>query len=189
MRDSVDWHPSPGELMDVLDGAPDHGLRAHVAGCAACRARLDEARQGLRLAADAEIPDPPPVYWEAFGRKLAGRLENEPTTWQRRRMAPALVAAAVCVMIVGTLLLGRRPKPTPTPHDTSLPQWSALPAGEDAGLMVLQAMDPTDEELGAAAGCLGVAECLAGLSEEESGALAEALRDDLAGGARMETEL
>lgn len=186
MKDSAS-HPSADELMDALDGRPESGVRAHLAGCGACRTWLEEAREGLDLAAEAEVPDPPPPYWEAFGRQLARRLEIEPASRRRRAAAPALVAAAVGLMIVGVVLLARWP--APAQHDATLPEWSAIPEGDDASLVVLQAMDPTDEELRAAAGCLGAAECLAGLSDEESGALADALRDDIGGGARVETEL
>lgn len=173
-------HPSPDELLDALDGLAVSEVRAHVDGCSDCRDRLADAREGLRLAAEAEVPEPPDAYWQMFPGHVARRAEEAPKGWWPRRAAPGLIAAAMALMAIGAALFARRPPPS---HDVTLPEWSALPAGEDSSLTVLQAMEPTDEELRAAAGCLGAAECLAGLSEEESEALAEALRQDLPAGA------
>jgi hypothetical protein len=174
-------HLADEVLMDVVDGTPADTARVHLAGCAECRRRVDEAREGLALLGDAEVPEPAPEYWTSFRGHVQRRLEASPAGRLLRPalMAPLLAAAAAVVVAVWA----PRPFPSPVPSAglaaTVLPAWSALPsAEEDAGLMILGAVMPTAGEV-ALAPCNGAACLMAELSEEESAALLDALRREL----------
>lgn len=178
-------HASDQDLMDVLEGAGSRGAFAHVEGCAQCRTRLDHAREGWMLARDAEVPEPSPLYWGAFRRQVGRRISDEApgaSFGQRWRLVPALAAAAVLVAFMSFVPTGVWKRGAgPVGDEVSLPAWSALPsAGEDGGLFVIQALAPTAEDLGAVAGCHGV-DCLSDLSDDETQALAEALRGEIEG--------
>jgi anti-sigma-K factor RskA len=55
--------------LDALDPADHAALEAHLAGCAACRAELDEHRETLaRLVVPAE--EPPPSVWSGIAQQL-----------------------------------------------------------------------------------------------------------------------
>ena len=167
-------HVRDDELMDAAEGLASPEVRRHLAACAACRARVEEAAVGFDLAREADVPEPSPLYWEAFRGKVRGRVAAE-RTWRRMAWMPALAAAAVTAIVIGWLAPRDRPVvPTPT-----LPAWSAsLPADDElSGLATL------DETMGAAViGCAELSDCLAGLSEEETIALAESLGEELGGG-------
>jgi hypothetical protein len=159
--------------MDVLEEAEGGPAGAHLAACAACAARLAEAKGGLALAHAVDVPEPPPFYWQSFRRQVAGRVESAAgvRAW-RGWLLPGFAAA---VAVAAVLILGPRPSQGPVPPPARpLPAWSALPpAEEDPGLPVLQALGP---ELDPGLDCVGLAECLAELSDEESADLVRALR-------------
>jgi hypothetical protein len=166
-------HVRHEDLMDVAEDVASPEARRHVEGCASCRARVETARAGWDLARDADVPEPPPLYWQAFRGKVRGRVAAE-RSWRRAVWMPALAAAALTAAAIGWLGPGRGPAaPAPT-----LPAWSAsLPADDE-----LIALATLDEGTGAAVtGCNRLSDCLSDLSEEETDALADALKEELGG--------
>ena len=180
-------HVSDERLLDALEGTSTAD-RAHVEACPQCRTRLDEAQAGLALAAGVEVPEPSPLYWESLRRQVSRRVDGEGARrggfWRRIPLGPALAAAAVLAGIVTFLpRAAREPAPLPERH---LPAWSALPpAEEDEGLDVLRAVAPAVADAAPAAGCAGVAECVADLSDEESRVLADRLRQEIGRGREL----
>jgi hypothetical protein len=180
-------HVPDERLVDVMEGrgAAD---RVHVEGCPRCRTRLAGAQAGLELADGAAMPEPLPLYWESLRRQLRRRLDEEaagrPAFWRRVWLGPALAAAAVVVGIV-TFFPRATHQPTPSP-ERRLPAWSALPpADEDEGLDLLRAVAPAVADAAPSAVCGGVAECVAALSDEESQALTERLREAIELGKKL----
>lgn len=175
-------HLTEDMLAEALEGLGSAEARRHLAGCADCASRLDEARMGLELAQAAEVPEPPPLYWEVFRRQVGRRISEEAPA--RRAVAfwlfPTLATLAVLIA-VGNL---RGPSASPSGEPAvTLPAWSALPpADEDEGLEVLQALAAAGDPLDAALAPQTVAGALSQLSDEESEVLADALRHELAGG-------
>jgi hypothetical protein len=175
-------HLTDETLIDLLEETAGAEARRHAAECRLCEARLQEAQAGRRLATSAEVPEPSPLYWEHFRRQVGRRLEaREPRWWPRLVWGPVLAAAAAVVIAVWVPATPRGVGQTPAPV---LPAWSALPPAEsDEGLAVLAAIAPrAGEALGVVADCRDLGNCLAELSDEESRALAEALRGQLARG-------
>lgn len=174
MRD----HLTEEVLLDVLEGLEGDEARAHAAGCAECARRLEEARAGLALARDAQVPEPSPQFWESFRGQVGRRLPSPGSRFARPAFLAPLLAAAAAVAVA--LWLPSRDLVAPEPGAAGvLPAWSALPPAEgDASLEVLAAVVPmADDALGAS--CRGAAACLAELTDEESAALTEALRQEL----------
>jgi hypothetical protein len=137
---------------------------------------VDEAALGLALTHEAEVPEPSPLYWEAFRRQVGRRILSEDRTSWRWRLVPLLAAAAALVVIVPSLKPGRAPGSLAP----VVPGWSALPpAEEDPGLVVLQGLAASNPELAPPREGRGLAELLGDLSEEESLALTDALRKKL----------
>lgn len=175
-------HLTDETLIDLLEDTAGREARRHAAECGLCEARLQEAQAGHRLATSAQVPEPSPLYWEHFRRQVGRRLEaREPRRWPRLLWGPLLAAAAAVVMAVWVPGTPRGVGQTPAPV---LPAWSALPPAEsDDGLAVLAAIAPQGGEAWkAVADCRDLGNCLAELSDEESEALAEALRGQLARG-------
>jgi hypothetical protein len=171
-------HVGDDELMDVVEGTASADVRRHVQACAACGARVAETSSALDLARDADVPEPSPLFWEAFrvqvGRKVGAERRSRLTGW-----APALAAAAVAALGIGVLT---QPHAPATPAST-LPAWSAsLPSGDESGLAQLPLPADADE---LSLACSGVADCVSGLSDEESLALADVLSQELGTGSDL----
>jgi hypothetical protein len=179
-------HMGEDALVDLLDGVASAEARAHAASCLHCRARLDQAVSGLDLAQSADIPEPSPLFWQSFRRQVDQRIEaGDPSTAWRGHAALPWLAAAAALIVAVAVLLPHAPAPAPVgaPSAAVLPAWSALPpADEDAGLDLLAAVVPGNSGLGPLAECQGLGECMteaAGLSEEESATLTDALQREL----------
>jgi hypothetical protein len=172
-------HLADDAVLDVLEGRETEGARAHVASCPECRQHVHEARQGLALLADVDVPEPSPLYWASFRRQVERRLESPARRLARPALLAPLLAAAAAVAVA---LWAPRPGPAPSAPLAAprLPAWSALPpAEEDDALIVLGAVVPSGEDVSLAPSCEGAACLVAELSEEESAALADALRREL----------
>lgn len=169
-------HLSEAALADLASGTASGLEEAHLAECAACRQRLEEAREGWRLAAAAADPEPSPLDGEAFRRGLQARLDGERRMRRERAvLAPLLAAAAALVL---ALTLQRRESALPVAaRAVPLPAWTPLPAlATDVGWAAVESLVRSSEDLGPAASCRDLDECLAGLDDAEREALVAALR-------------
>jgi hypothetical protein len=171
-------HLGGDRLFDVLEGAGSAAERAHVAACAECAALVAEAGAGQRLAAGAEVPEPSPLYWEAFRRSVGRRIETDRQRTWALRLVPVLATVAAIAFVVPSLRLVS-PGLSPVPA-AALPAWSPLPpADEDPGLAVLAGLAHSTSELNLAE-CDGIAECVSQLPDDENGGVLDALRDEMA---------
>jgi hypothetical protein len=164
-------------LMDVVDGTADPRAREHVGACETCGSRVAEAAMAWSLAQASEVPEPSPLYWEAFRRQVGRRIEGEGHRQWLRFLVPLAAAAGLVVTLT-------RPPSAPSlssvPVATGvLPAWSALPAAEDdPGFEVLQAVASGGSDLASSYDRGSVQELLSDLSDDESQALAERLKTD-----------
>jgi len=171
-------HPRDEELLDLALGEGAADDRAHAAGCDACGRRLADLREGLALAREAQVPEPSPLYWDALRRNVAARIAEEPAPsgWVSR-LQPALAGLAVAASLAGVILVGGR-GPGAAPAAPTLPAWSALPPqADDSGLLALEGAIGSGET--SLSGCDGLARCLATLTDDETRALAAAVREEL----------
>lgn len=164
-------HLEDDVLLDVTLGAASVEATRHAEKCAECARRVADARAGLALARGAEAPEPSPLFWDAFPRRVASAIEAEP---RPRRLGgffvPALFATAATVAVLAFL-----------PLDPGAPVVSPAPLASSA---LLAAEEGADAAMAAAydvAECRDVAACVASLTDEESRALADALRAELDG--------
>ncbi len=169
--------------MDAAAGSTRAGVQEHVDGCETCRARVDDIRAALTAAVEADVPEPSPLYWDAFRRQVSRRIDEDGRRSSRAWRVPALGALAAAVLVAAIAsrpLLPRRGEPSGPADAATLPAWDPMPdAAEDGGLRLLGALGPSPEELRGSSECEAIADCLSGLSEEETRALAAALEQDL----------
>jgi hypothetical protein len=173
-------HVSDESIVDLAEGRGNEAERAHLAGCRGCAERVSEAAEILAAVRGAELPEPPAAYWSALARSVSRGIDDEPrraSGW--RWLVPIAAAAAV----VATVLPVRAPLAPASPPPVPVAPWSALPPlEEDAGALVLEAAgEPVAAALDEGR---GLDSFVAGLTDDEAQALAEALR-----GPRQEGEL
>jgi hypothetical protein len=172
-------HVSDDAVVDLALGAGEAKERAHAGSCEACARRVHEAVSALELARRAEVPEPSPFYWQALRNGVSRRIAEEGRSTRRFAiLLPLAAAAAVLAVIVnGPALPVKRP---PAP---GLAAWSALPLEEeDEGLRVLEGLALSGGELADWDRGEGLSAYLANLTDDESRALAETLRERGQGG-------
>ena len=169
-------HLNDETFADAVLGRAETRDLEHLRACEACAKKLAEAEAGLAAARLDVVPEPPPLYWEALRRNVARRVAEEPRQPGRLAWLVPLAAAATLAAVVIARGPMRAPAPVASPTAAvTLPAWSALPPIEDdeavpllEGALVSAGEIRWDEGGGADV-------YLAGLSEDESSAVAEAL--------------
>jgi len=124
-------HLSPDELVDLAEGSRPESSAPHLAGCAVCRAQLNDLRAMMSAVADVEVPEPSPLFWDHFSQRVhdAVGADAGPGNWRsalaafggaRAFQAGVIVALA---LIVAVLVTSR----------TKAPDTRLAPAIADAG--------------------------------------------------------
>ena len=90
------------ELVDALDGPLGGAREVHLQQCSRCTDRLARLREAtIRVRDTGDVPDPSPLFWEAFSRRVHEAVRNERTPassspwWLLVRIAALSAAAAV----------------------------------------------------------------------------------------------
>jgi hypothetical protein len=96
-------------LLALSEEPADTDESVHLAGCAGCRAELDELRHVATLGAETQdlrdLPPPPPRVWAGIAAATAPPARRRP---RRRWAMPVLAAAAAAVLgIAGTVAVDR----------------------------------------------------------------------------------
>jgi hypothetical protein len=108
---------------------PEPPSHPHLATCARCRAEVDAARVALAAAAAVTVPEPSPLYWDVFSRRVSERLASAPPRratvgWPFWRvLVPLSMAVGVMLVAVGLDQGGRR---------ALVPTAAVLPIGDGA---------------------------------------------------------
>ncbi len=172
-------HLSDDALVSLALGEGTAAERSHALSCEACARRVEEARGTLERVLQAEVPEPSPVYWEALRRGVSRRIAEDGHVARRSVIFVPLAAAAALL----ALLFAGQALPRKGPGEPGLAAWSALPVvEEDEGLHVLEGLALASGELAEWNGADGLGAYLANLTDEESQALAETLRQRGHGG-------
>jgi len=111
-------HLRPDELIDVAEGKRAESSATHLAECAVCRLHLAELKAMMSAAADVEVPEPSPLFWDHFSARVhdAVAAEGSPRRsfwiWPRLTLPAAAVALAALLLAVA-LNTGRVEAPAP----------------------------------------------------------------------------
>jgi hypothetical protein len=180
-------HVSDATVIDVIEGTAAAAARAHVAGCESCRARVQETREAWGWSERAVVPEPAPSYWDVFRRGVALAVAAPAPRTLGPFWTAAAAAAGAAVIALVTIVPVRVPVASVAPAPVrALPAWSALPpADEDPGLPVLEHAVPLAAASVPSVECSDLADCVAGLTDDESRALTDVLRVELRPGTTL----
>ena len=105
-------HLDEVEFVDALDGRLAPSLEAHLQACASCTARVQTLRDAVAgLQRTADVPEPSPLYWEHFSRRVHDAVREDAigkqraARWWRPVRISALSAAALVAIALATVVL------------------------------------------------------------------------------------
>jgi len=109
----------PEYAVRCLDGRTERAVKAHLEGCAGCRAELAAQNAAVELVERYGALTPPPGLFHAVRNRIeAGDVARErPAWWSFLLTGPARVAAtglAATALALGLLLPTGGPGPTPS---------------------------------------------------------------------------
>lgn len=192
-------HLTADQMLDVAEATRTAAEFPHLAACAACAARVEELSRMIAVAADVDVPEPSPLFWDHLSARIRDRAGQEaiadaswrPTfAWSWQSLA-AMAAAAVLVLAVGVSV--RRPAPAPDPPKAAaIPEpaivESLVTIDEDPALALIADLSTElDWEAASEAGILpahgAVDNVLVALTGEEQNELRRILEEALSAGA------
>ena len=106
-------HLKDSEFADLIDGVLPTERRQHLDRCESCQARAAGLPAVLARAAEADVPEPSPLFWEHFSARVASAVRDSspqrvPATagfgWLRRPAVVWMSAAAVALLVLVTTL-------------------------------------------------------------------------------------
>ena len=141
-------HLSSDELVDLAEGTSSESSSRHVESCEACRRQLADMRAMLSAAAEVDVPDPSPLFWDHFSERVrrAVAVEGAPrrASWWERWSWPRIVvplSAAAFAAVIIAAVLGTRPGVPPASPEAS--PSSLASAGLD--LPLFEPLDPSTD--------------------------------------------
>jgi hypothetical protein len=99
-------HLRPDELIDLAEGTRAESSATHLAECAICRLHLAELKATMSAAADVDVPEPSPLFWDHFSARVRQAVDAEGAprrsfwTWSRVLIPAVSVAAAVLAVVI-----------------------------------------------------------------------------------------
>jgi hypothetical protein len=142
-------HLREDELVDLAEGTRPESSAPHLASCEPCRRQLHQMRAMLSIAADVDIPEPSPLYWDHLSARVreavaAGAPPRRPwldvAAW-RRVLMPATAAAVIIVIALSSRLMAPPPSPAaPAPVASSteaVDLWNDSASDDDESLTLV----------------------------------------------------
>ena len=136
-------HLTDVELVDLVDGTLAPARARHLDACETCRARASAIRETLVRAAEAEIPEPSPLFWEHFSARVQEGVRAEsvaPSGWfgwaqsaTNNEMGKwAMSGALLTLLLVAVVWRASAPRPASTASEPVATASSTDPAEPDA---------------------------------------------------------
>ena len=76
-------HLTSGELVDIAEGTRSEASAPHLAGCDPCRAQLSDLRAMISVAAEVDVPEPSPLFWDHLSSHVSAAVAAEAAGAQR----------------------------------------------------------------------------------------------------------
>lgn len=100
-------HLTADELIDAMEGMLEAARQAHLDTCEQCRGELAELSSVLREARAVDLPEPSPIFWQHFSRRVRTAIDAEAlpssgwTAWLRWPVLVPLGAVALLLIAIG----------------------------------------------------------------------------------------
>jgi hypothetical protein len=122
-------HLTAEQMLDIAEGTRPAADFPHVSSCAACAARVEAIAQTIARAAEVDVPEPSPLFWDHLSDRIRDRVSEgaaPDASWWPTFLSPwrAVVAAAAAAVLVAAVVVAvRRPVSAPaTPTAVAVPE-------------------------------------------------------------------
>jgi hypothetical protein len=88
-------HLSPESLLDRAEGTRAASAERHLESCERCRRQLADLEAAMALAAEADVPEPSPLFWDHLSARVREAIDGEPVPRRSRLTAPAWLTGLV----------------------------------------------------------------------------------------------
>jgi hypothetical protein len=128
----------PDVAAGMTSGTPE--VKAHIASCVSCAAKLQGLRQTMTLLDEWRVPDPSPYFDTRVNARLREETERPASLWSWLR-SPVLALSLAALIVVGAVLVGNRSYfEQPEAINTTPPELQ-VPAQPGTAVSDLQALD------------------------------------------------
>ena len=94
-------HLREEEFVDLIEtGSATAPLQEHLKSCAACRERLADLRATLQSVKAVDVPDPSPLFWDHFSRRVRDAVAVDAARRSGRGWLPWLFPAAAAASLI-----------------------------------------------------------------------------------------
>jgi hypothetical protein len=118
-------HFSELELLDAAEGQLAADRQRHAIECVECARQLDDLRAVLARAADVDVPEPSPLFWDHLSARVRQDIAREtPSRWARWttssgfRPWPATAVALVAAIALAVTVTVFRSSPNDPTADS-----------------------------------------------------------------------
>jgi hypothetical protein len=139
-------HLRPDQLVDLAEGVRAESSVPHLAACQECRHQLADLKAMMSAAANVDMPEPSPLFWDHFSARVRGAVAAEGvprrSLWDwPRLMMPVAAAAIAGIILMIVLNTSRVSTPgtgtAPIAQDTSVELLLDSQAGSDDTALTL----------------------------------------------------
>ena len=93
-------HLHDDELIDLAESVRSEVSAPHLRSCAACRGKLADLRATLASVEAVDVPEPSPLFWDHFSRRLHDAVAAEAPGRTGRAWLPWLLPAAAAASLL-----------------------------------------------------------------------------------------
>lgn len=129
-------HLSEDERVAAADGSLDAARQRHVDACVECRRAVDQVRSFLQQLTDVEVPEPSPLFWDLFARRISAATTSHSGPGPAAAWRAWLALTATAAAVFATVWLVRHPASV-----------RVSPAGQVATVETTQAPDANEVDL------------------------------------------
>jgi hypothetical protein len=178
-------HLSSDEYADAIEGSLASARSAHVERCGTCRTEVERLRALFHDTRRVEIPEPSPLFWAHFSRRVHDAIAAEASSHAARRPLwlrwPVLVPVTALVLAMFALMsaLPRDPvTETPTVVSNTMPEAvdDLASLGEQEWAALSEIVGPVDLDAAHEAGFVSLGDADRALQELDAAEQRELLR-------------
>ncbi|HUQ86182.1 MAG TPA: hypothetical protein VM096_01405 [Vicinamibacterales bacterium] len=151
-------HLTPDELIDAMEGLLSEDRQSHLAACEHCGRELAGLSNVMSDAKQVSVPEPSPLFWPNFSRRVSGAIDQESTSegnWPAWMRWQVLLPLGLVAMIILALMIAvpKEDNNDVAPSVAVAPEAPEAPEGpQDRWVMLADLVGDIDVDTASAAG-------------------------------------